>query len=159
MMLLAQGAPDSMGLVWSGAVVGVAFIAFLTIAAVAGIWQERRKSEIKHIETLKRLEMGLADTPADKSWPQALVCVAIGFGVPVVAFGATLIGYLNKEHVPEEIWIAPGVVSIVSVVMSSGTALKLFSTGASDREVTRDPASAPKLVSDPDAFDVAGRRG
>ncbi len=138
MMLWAQAALPLETLSW-GALVGVAFFTFLAVAAVAGIWQEREKTRIAHAETLKRLELGIPDPPVDRSWPLAFVCVAIGFGVPAVAFGATLIAYLNKNTVDHDIWIAPCIVSVVGVVMAGTLAWKLFRPLASDRNGTIRP--------------------
>jgi hypothetical protein len=136
-----------------------ALFGFLTVVSVAGIWQERRKNEIAHLERMKRFEMGLPDWPADRAWPRALVCIAIGAGVPVTAFVVTLIAYLNKDVVGNDgIWVAPSVVSVLSVLSGGLLARQLLGrTGESGRQ----PLSAAngKPAADPDAYDVVGRRG
>ena len=155
LMLWAQPVAPAAEFLSLGALVGVAFFVFLTVAVVGGVRSDRRKAEIAHAETLKRLELGIPDPPSDRSWPLALVCIVIGAGVPAIAFGVTLAAYLNKANVADEIWIAPAVASIVSVAVAG----KLASMLHRETESDRNPASAPKLVGDPDAFDVAGRRG
>ncbi len=159
MLLWAQAALNSPELAWPLSLGVTAFLTFLGVATFASMRQEHRNAELKHAETLRRLELGIPEPPRDRSWPLALVCIAIGLGVPTVAFGATLIAYLNKANVQDEIWIAPGVVSIVSVALGGGLAKRLLRVSASDGNVARDAARAPKFASDPDAFDVAGRRG
>ena len=137
---------------------GLAAIAFFGFLAIV----ERRKVELAHVERMRRLDAGLPDPPLDRAWPRALVCMAIGLGVPFAAFCATLIAYLNRKGMAEEAWIVPGVVSVVSVMVAGRLArLLLGKETTSDRhaESVASPAPAAKPVQDSDLFDVVGRRG
>jgi hypothetical protein len=141
-----------------------AFFGFLTAVSLAGIWQERRKTEIVHLERMKRFEMGLPDLPSDRAWPKALVCIAIGAGVPVTAFVVTLIAYLNKGMVRDDgIWAAPTFVSMFSVVSGGCLARHLLGkaseSGRPPEAAGPLPVGGAKPAADPDAFDVVGRRG
>jgi hypothetical protein len=144
----------------AGAIGAVAFFGYLAVA-------ERRKRELEHTERMKRLELGLADPTSDAQWARALVCAAIGFGVPLSAFVATLIAYLNKDHVADEIWIAPSLVSVASVIAGATLAGHLFRGGPSSapgadalaNEAAHANHQAAKPPVDADAFDVVGRRG
>jgi hypothetical protein len=140
------------------AIAALSSFGFLVVATVAGTIKERRKRELEHVERIKRIEAGLADLPDDRAWPRALVCAAIGAGVPVSAFVVTLIAYLNKEGVADEVWIAPVIVSVVSVIAASSLAYHLLGTKAGSAPAGGDEPPVKPLF-DPDLVDVVGRRG
>lgn len=142
----------------SAGVAALSFFGFLAAACIAGTWQERKKAELAHFERRRRLEMGLIDPARDHTASKALVCVAMGAGVPLAAFATTLIAYLNRSSVPDEIWIAPGIVSVVCVIVTGILAGRIFGK-PSDRGSQASPSVLAKYESDPDAFDVVGRRG
>jgi hypothetical protein len=148
-----------------GAAIGAcAFFGFMTAVCVVASRQERRKMDLAYAERMKRVELGVPEPPSDRSWPRAFVCMTVGAGVPVVAFGSALIAYVSRPSTPDEIWIAPAIVAVVSVVTGGILAANLLGPGQSidpaptDAGVARVAADA-KLNGDPDTFDVVARRG
>jgi hypothetical protein len=131
---------------------------FLAVATIAGTYQKRRNRELEHIERMRRLEAGLADPPAEALWPRALVCAAIGAGVPVSAFVVTLIAYLNKSDAAGEIWFVPIIVSVVSLITGGTLSSHLLGPKAGSAPTGADQVASKPSV-DEDAFDVVGRRG
>ena len=102
------------------------------------------------------IEAGLPVPPIDEAvWPKALVCVAIGAGVPVAAFGFTWLASFQPPT-GNEIWFVPSFVSVVAVFAGVSLAARLFSPASGS---DRSAGSLMKVESDPDAYDVAGRRG
>src|SRR4051812_37546038 len=79
---------------WGAVGAACAFFGFMAVLVVAGSWQERKKAALAHTERMRRLELGFSDPPPDRAWPKALVCVAVGAGVPLTSFVVTLIAYL-----------------------------------------------------------------
>ena len=105
------------------------------------------------------MEMGLAPWPASLNWPAAVVCIAIGAGVPIGSFGICWLATLTAE-VPDGIWFAPVFVSFSAV----GAARKLAYRILDPKSGAKKPAYAQsatigKPEFDPDAFDVVGSRG
>jgi hypothetical protein len=140
-------------------IAALSFFGFLAIAVVAGTLQEQKKAALAHDERLKRLSLGLNDPPSQNGWPLAFTAVALGLGVPLVAFVASLAAYLARSSTPDEIWLAAVVVSIPSVVVGGRLASRLVKGPAATDPIEPRIADAPKPSVDPDALDVVGRRG
>jgi len=123
-----------------------------------------RRREWQHAERMKALEVGLPVPPHDASRARAAVCIAIGAGVPLMVFGIALAAYHEDPAHHVALWIAPGVVSGLSVVGACILAGVLFG-GGSNPEDTSSVGNAPgprngvKPAYDPDTLDVVGRRG
>ena len=151
----------------AAAIGAVAFFGFLAIVSVAAIYQERRKRELEHTERIRRLELGLTDPVPAASWARAFVCASIGAGVPISAFVVALIAYLNKVGEHDEVWFLAMVVSVAAVIAGATLAGHLFRGSPSSSPGADALASAASLANhqaakpplDPDAYDVAGRRG
>jgi hypothetical protein len=158
----AAAAENDIGSFSAAAIAAVAFFTCAGVMVVYGIRQEQRKRELEHDERMKRLELGLPEPALGAAWPRALVCAAIGAGVPVAAFVVTLIAFLWKPFVEPEIWVAPVVVSLVAVLTGGLLAVKLLSPtessglGAGPARLTR---GVSKPAADPDAIDVVAARG
>jgi ABC-type Fe3+ transport system permease subunit len=138
--------------------------AALLVLLLLGYKAVHRRNERDHAERMRMLEMGFPLPPQDRSaWPKAMVCVAIGAGVPLVAFAFTLFAYSSRPDAADELWVAPGVVSGLSVIGTTLLAAHLFSRRTSSVAAHESEAEAQlrrgKTAMDPDAFDVAGRRG
>ena len=117
-----------------------------------------RNREFQHRERMRAIETGNS-LPALSHWPAALVCTAIGAGVPAMAFLFTLFTRTTSDF-SEELWSPQSVVAIVGVTSGSWLAFKLM--GRPDGDVSRSsvaPSHQKTYVTDPDAFDVVGRRG
>jgi hypothetical protein len=159
-----QAAPEVVSWVLFGLAAAAALLPLLIALVVTSTRAERRRCDREHAERMRLLEAGLPVTERVRSdWARASVCLGIGLGVPVVAFAFTWLGY--GDHSPDELWIAPVVVSVASVLCGAALTAYLFREGAgSNREAGRGPAAlakgrAAKPAFDPDAYDVAGRRG
>lgn len=161
--ILAQAVPAGADPTqWMLLAIPAAFFALIVFIVIAAMRQERWKAAQAHAERIKRLEMGVRDAEPVRLWPAAVVCTAIGAVVPVSAFALTLVAYLNQRIPSEDIWVAPVVVSLAAVVGGVRLARQLLAAGApaGGPEAVRPGAwDEAKPVSDPDAFDVVGRRG
>jgi hypothetical protein len=165
---------DSAGTVIPGlSAWGVVFIvagAAILLAIFAGVVLLIHNSQIRreweHAERMKAVEMGHALPARDASWARAWVCISIGAGVPLVAFVLTFIAH-ERPGTADEIFVAPAIVSVLSVISSAVLGGFLFHKPTSaDRELasnrdgsTGSPVLDRKQAADPDAIDVVGRRG
>ncbi len=129
-------------------------IPVVIVPVILGIRQESRKREMDHIERMKALETG-QPLPTRNAWPAAVVCTAIGAGVPIAAFLFTWLATVST-HVDSEIWFAPAVVSFFSIMTSGKLATKLLRP---QQFLDPDATLHAKPRMDPDAYDVVGRRG
>jgi hypothetical protein len=113
-----------------------------------------RKREWEHLERMKALELGMP-VPGSESG-RAKVCIAIGAGVPLgallLAWVASLDGNYGENH-----WEAAMTVGGLGVVCGSVLAARLFPSRNRQPDASMGPEGKP--VVDPDAYDVAGRRG
>ncbi len=127
----------------------------------------QRRREWEHAERMRSLEMGLPLAPRNAPWAKATVGLAIGAGVPLYAFLFTGLSTTNgPETLSSEIWLAPTLVSLVSVVGACILTGYLFGQGSRSDQVPAagetsvfHNAHGMKPAHDPDAFDVAGSRG
>lgn len=116
-----------------------------------------KKREMEHRERMKALEMGLPAT-GGYAWP-ALVCIAIGAGVPVGTFLLAWLVMLTT-HIDEEALAVPCVVGVVAVVSGVRLAGKILTRRQHEPELPLIEVDRAKPHSyDPDAYDVVGRRG
>ena len=118
--------------------------------------QQRRKREYEHQERMKALEMGHL-LPVGHAW-SAFAVTAIGAGVPIGAFLFAWLASLTN-HAADEVWPVAGVVGLAGV--GGGVYLAKRVLGFRDnRPAPREVAFGNgKPAFDPDAYDVAGRRG
>jgi hypothetical protein len=136
-----------------------AAVLLLLVFTVVALWHHGSERERDHIERMRMIEMGLPVPPHDRSaWPKALVGVAIGAGVPLVAFTFTFFAFTARSDVADELWVAPGVVSGLSVIAASLLTAHLFRWRAVPDAATAGQKGR-KPAMDPDAFDVAASRG
>jgi hypothetical protein len=112
------------------------------------------KREWEHAERMKALELGLP-APGNESWA-ATVCIAIGAGVPVGALCIAWLASLEQSGSPHY-WIAATVVGSLGVLSGTLLATRLLPSSFRAQSPSFDTQSKPEL--DPDAYDVAGRRG
>lgn len=113
-----------------------------------------RRHEWRHRERMRALELGRPIPPPDRGWP-ALVAIALGAGVPIGTFGFAWLTALTSGRAGEDVFIPATVVSCVALGIGAKLALRLLPA----REPADDPAGLTKPALDPDAYDVAGRRG
>jgi hypothetical protein len=153
----------------------VGFLGLIALLVAAGVASERVKKrglELLHEQRMKAMELGVTiaeDRPRPP--PSGRVpAMMIGFGVPTVLFTVALAYSLSireenwsgfsKTHMA---WTASGAVSLAAVIC--GTILAFRRPAASPRERS-EPTSVARVsrpvkdgAIDPDAIDVAGRRG
>jgi hypothetical protein len=165
-MLLAQAAVTgpSEYFAWGPFLLTAAVVAGVLLTLVVLMVQAHRRRGWEHTQRMRMIEVGLPVPPIDHAiWPKAFVCMAIGAGVPLVAFTFTFFAYTSRPSAADELWVAPGVVSGLSVIGASLLAAHLFSRRVSSVAAIDSEAEAQlrrgKTAMDPDAFDVAGRRG
>ena len=117
-----------------------------------------RRREWEHKERMRALELGLAP-PGDDSW-RAKVCIAIGAAVPL---GGFFLAWLASPEgrASGDLWGVAGTVGGLAVVSGSMLAVRLLPPrDRSDADGPRESVAAGKRHAfDPDAYDVAGRRG
>lgn len=133
-------------------VVGI-MVPIVLVPSILVMVHLRRRRELAFRERMRALELGHPLTTGDP-WP-SLVAIAIGAGVPIGAFACALVASIGGPT-REEPWIAATFVSSVAVVAGTLLARRLI---ASRDHARVDPHANGKATFDPDAFDVAGRRG
>jgi hypothetical protein len=147
------------------AIIAAASVLALFIVVGLPLWLGIRHAyferQLQHTEKMKALELGIATEP-DRSgarWTPTGVCAAIGFWIPVIVFGSSLLASVLGG--PAEMWHAAAGIGVTAIIC--GTLMML-------RIQSRIPVQGPsaqghnsfanaKPVGDPDAYDVAGRRG
>jgi hypothetical protein len=125
-----------------------------------GLRQERQKREMAHAERLRAMELGLPDPGSVSWWTPPRLAAAIGVFVPLGC--ATLATFATVETTspvfPFVIWPAAGAVGIAGVIGGTVLASRLGGPDAHPSAAPLRDAAKP-LWGDPDAYDVAGRRG
>lgn len=137
------------------ALAGIALPLFL-VPTILVLKHGQRRREWAHRERMKALEVGRT-LPRHDAWPAALAAIAIGAGVPVGAFLIAWMISMRTYHQSIEALGVAMVVSLVAVCQGAGLAKRLIGQPS-------QPESSPHLANgkpafDPDAFDVADRRG
>jgi hypothetical protein len=140
----------------------------------------RRSRMLTHTERLKAMELGRelpedagvarlkavfagnhVDDEGEPTGEDALAhrCFKVAFWVPLAAFGATQASDHFRHGVELAVWGAVAVITATSLIC--GTILALKSPGRSARQPAPTPLNghAKHLEQDPDAYDVASRRG
>ncbi len=113
-------------------------------------------------ERIRALELGHDPARLDMGWAPGRILITIGAGVPLGVFAIAWMASSNSSGSHDSIWIAAALVS--SVVLICGT-IVLTRLPASMLSALAPPSlrngyHEPKpMMSDPDALDVAGRRG
>jgi len=132
---------------------GIALPLFL-VPTIIAMKMEGKKREMRHAERMRAMEMGLP-IPGDTGWAAA-TAIAIGAGVPIGSFVATLIARVMTDA-SDSIFQAPALVSIVAVACGAGLCKRLIARGrVEEPEVVR---AAGKPAFNPDAYDAVARRG
>lgn len=137
------------------ALAGIAMPLFL-VPTILVLKHGQRRREWAHRERMKALEVGRA-LPRDDAWPAALAAVAIGAGVPIGAFLIAWMISMRTYHQSTEALAMAMVVSLVAVCQGASLAKRLI--GQPDQAESSRHLANGKPAFDPDAFDVAGRRG
>jgi hypothetical protein len=139
-----------------------AILLLIGVSLFVAIRNGQRRREWEHAERMTALQMGLPVPPRDAPWAKAAVSIAVGLGVPLVAFGFTYLAFTDKPAAAPQIWIAPGVVGGLSVIGASILAGSLFQGGSRSAPMAaadRRHGPGMKPTHDPDALDVVGSRG
>ena len=143
----------------------VAILLVLFTCALLLIRNGHRRREWEHAERIKALEMGQPLPARDAPWTRAWICIAIGAGVPLIAFVLTGIAH-ERPGTADAIFIAPAIVSVLSVISATVLGGFLFHKPLSAKMLASDhdgsnagPGFVGKPMADPDAIDVVGRRG
>ena len=147
------------GLLVAGVIVGLVLtFAFVLVLVLLNMAQQRRGWE--HEERSKAQQMGQSFPVSHSDWARALVCTAIGAGVPIAAFLFTGLATIFSKVDPE-IWWAPGVVGVAAVYYGYCLASQLISgSNPDDEEDEEDEVEdIGKPAIDADAIDVVGQRG
>jgi hypothetical protein len=118
----------------------------------------QRRRAWEHAKRMKALELGHVLPTDQASWARALVCIAIGAGVPVGAYFFTWLASF-RAGIHDDVWVAPMVVSLLSVLCGSLLAAKLFNPKPRTKAGEDDPSANGKPPLDADALDVVSRRG
>lgn len=131
-------------------------IVIVPVALVTRYWRQRRQWQ--HLERLKAIEHGISPFPSP-CWP-ALVAIALGAGVPVGSFFIAWLA-VEESHADESVFAMAMIVGIVGVVSGYKLAMRLIGPAAACERSSPVPARShgKPYVGDPDAYDVAGRRG
>jgi hypothetical protein len=153
--LLAQISEDERFPYWIGPTIASIgfFVAVMVAMLVMLAW---RNGRLAHEERMKAMEMGFSPPPKVSRWPTAIYCGAVGVGVPATTFLLTWMGS-QSFRAPQDIWVAPSIVSIVALIGTSIVAGIGFAQ--SDRSVQPEKSSTTvaKPAADPDSLDFSGR--
>jgi hypothetical protein len=153
--LFAQGAGHYPEPYWLGPTIASTgfFIAVMVSMLVALAW---RNGRLAHEERMKAMEIGFPLPPKASRWPTAIYCAAVGLGVPTGTFFLTWMGSQSFRS-PQDIWVAPSIVSVVALIGTSIVAAIGF--GRSDRSMQPEKSSTPvgKPAVDPESLDFSGR--
>jgi drug/metabolite transporter (DMT)-like permease len=114
----------------------------------------RRVAEEKHLQRMHEIELGIPAASAGV-WP-ALSCIAVGACVPIAS---VLFGFLSVLQQPSgNPWPAVAMVGLSGVICGSKMATKL-NCRVPTKAGSKPSRSYQDAAFDPDAYDVAGRRG
>ena len=138
-------------------IVVLAVVGAIGSGFVAALHQAHRRKELEHEERMAAMNMGLPPSPHGLNWPAAMVCIAVGAGVPIGTFAVALIATVVGE-VPGGIWVAPVFVSFAAIKMAEKLAFRTLK-GKPEVRASSAPKAAAKPAFDPEAFEVVGRRG
>jgi hypothetical protein len=132
------------------------FMPVVLAPTVMAVRHMSKKREYEHLERMKALELGRS-LPGGEAW-NAAMAIAIGAAVPL---GSLLVGWLGSmtTGTADGPWQAAASIGITSSICGSFLGWRLLGQRSSNK--TSDPLHVVngKPVHDPDAYDVAGRRG
>jgi hypothetical protein len=135
----------------------------LPVLVFGTVWMFRffhRRREMEHRERMRSLDLG---QPLPGAAPGAgLVCATMGAGVPIAACFCALIATLSirDEDLIVVIWAFTMIIAVGGLVAGYRLALRLLASPApSARPFTTIPSAHDKPQTDPDLYDVVGRRG
>jgi hypothetical protein len=137
--------------------IGMPIILVVTIQGFRFVSAQR---EMRHREHMRAMELG--QPPSGGPPGTALVCTAIGAGVPIAAcFFAMLVSMeTRQEEVALIIWGGAMIISLAALFAGYRLALRLFFTnGGMDRYPNNLHSAHKPDISDPDLYDVVSRRG
>ena len=121
------------------------------VPTIMAMRQASKKREYEHLERMKALETG-QPIPGELNWAGAIVCAAVGAGVPIASFLFTFLATVNASNVPGEIWIAPVVTSFFALFSAAKLGTSIFQPA---KPATGEQVGKP--VYDPDAYETVGR--
>lgn len=160
--LFAQHAAPPMDVAVSRGVpiafVGVGTLFIIGAFVLSIIWlvtrNGRREREMEHLERLRALEVGMPLPGDGPWWTPNRVAAGIGVGVPVFAFATAFLTTI-VGHGPQviAIWVGTAAVSVAAIICGTVLTVHLPKAAAQASRLNAKPAF------DPDAYDVAGRRG
>jgi hypothetical protein len=133
----------------------------LLVGTILSLKHRAKQREMQHREQMRALELGLPPGGAAPSGA-AFVCAAIGAGVPVAAcFFATITTLVARDgDVASLVWPLAMLISMAALFAGFRLATRLFLGGAAPGHPAPSRHDlAAKGVSDPDLYDVVGRRG
>jgi hypothetical protein len=138
-----------------------------SVAIVGGLLHARRNRTLEHAERMKALELGrpwpmngvvkASHTSSDQEWSPERMGHTLAVNVPLSALGIALGAQFLFHGASPVLWMAAGAVGVAGI--ASGTVLTLRQMAAREYAQAQATAYAPKPAMDPDAYDVAGRRG
>jgi hypothetical protein len=151
------------------------------VAVVMGILHSRRLRLLTHAERMKALELGreIPDDDAlarlkavcspiqgsaDKAEPVSLSalarrCFSVALWVPIASVGLSLMFGREQAAGDFVLWAAVGVIATASIICGSNLALKSATLESAADSAARNGFAHKDGQHDPDAYDVAGRRG
>lgn len=133
-------------------------IVMITITSITAMRNTQQRKLWEHDERMKAMALGHVLPTNQSSWARSAVCIAIGAVVPIGSFLFTWLATFRPDTA-NEIWIAPTLVSLLSVLSGSILAGNLF---ASTRKPSASDEAVPgnvKPAYDDDALDVVSTRG
>ncbi len=114
----------------------------------------RRIAEEKHIQRMHEIDLGMPAASAGV-WP-AITCISVGACVPIAAI---LFGFLSVLRNPAgNPWPAVAMIGVAGVICGSMMASKINCRIAT-KAGSKPSGAYQHPAFDPDAYDVAGRRG
>jgi hypothetical protein len=115
-----------------------------------------KDAERKHAEKMKALEMGLV--PGPSPWPLALVCAAIGGGVPIgVSFFLWQASF--RIEFDQRNWVLVVSLGLPAIISASVLAWRGLASRSSPGQPALPRTIDAKPAFDPDAYDMVGSRG
>jgi hypothetical protein len=136
----------------------LAVLAVILVPTVLGLRYAKVERELEHAERIRALELGQSLPKDAPFWSPARLSAAIGAGVPISVFGTAFVTTIvDGNSYDGFIWSSAGAVGLAGVICGTILAARVPAREASP--VAPRHAFNGKLESDPDAYDVAGRRG
>jgi hypothetical protein len=130
----------------------------MVIAPVAIITKYlQQKRQWTHIERMRAIELGQVPATEGRGWP-ALIAIFIGAGVPVGTFFMAWMAVVTI-HADEAVFALATVVSIAAIIAASKLTHRMLDSSSQPVRRVDHHANGKAPSFDPDAYDVASRRG